>query len=179
MDFNELIEKEIESRVEARCIEYKKELEEKFENYKKDLAEQYKFQMIKILNSAKDQISEYSFNTINENISKAEAQDIADTYFFNKKQSKCDFPACKNYGNGSVDNICINCDSYKIKKQKDEKCAKNLEGSAANKSNNIKTESLPKTDIKVIDLSNITSNKTDNTKYKDVIVSLLKYLNEI
>ena len=26
MDFNKLIEKEIESRVEARCIEYKKEL---------------------------------------------------------------------------------------------------------------------------------------------------------
>lgn len=176
MDFNELIEKEIESRVEARCIEYKKELEEKFENYKKDLAEQYKFQIIKILNSAKDQISNYSFNTINEKISKAEAQDIADTYFFNKKQSKCDFPACKNYGNGSVDSICADCDSYKIKKQKDEKCAKNLENSAANKN---KEQSSPKADIKVIDLSNIASNKNDNKQYKDVIVSLLKYLNEI
>ena len=62
------------------------------------------------------------------------------------------------------------------KKLKDEKCAKNLENSAANKN---KEQSSPKTDIKVIDLSNITSNKNDNKQYKDVIVSLLNYLNAI
>ena len=47
---------------------------------------------------------------------------------------KCNYTDCKNYGDGSIDDICAKCDSYKIKKEKDAKCEANLASSAAAKS---------------------------------------------
>lgn len=47
---------------------------------------------------------------------------------------KCNYTDCKNYGDGSIDDICAKCDSYKIKKEKDTKCEANLASSAAAKS---------------------------------------------
>ena len=67
---------------------------------------------------------------------------------YNKYQ-KCDYPNCKNYGNGELDDMCVTCDSYKIKQEKVKKTSlqKKIDD-IINKDQKVKQGSTIKKEIK-------------------------------
>lgn len=112
MDFNDLIDAEIKRQVEAQTAAYKVELQKE---YDKKLAEAKSFY---------------------KNLLKSKIERI-----FSEEEltlGKCNFPNCKNYGDGSVDSACEKCDNFKIKQEKNKTYDENLKNSASVK--NIKEE---------------------------------------
>lgn len=108
MNINEMIEQEIQKQVEERIATFKAELQAEYDKKLADTKSAYK------------------------NLLKSKILRIFDEEEI--VAQKCNYPDCKNYGDGSVDDICAKCDSYKIKKDKDTKCEANLAASAAAKS---------------------------------------------
>ena len=156
MNFNELIENEINKRVEEKVTAFKKEYEEKL----KVIIYRKLHQMINELSKKIDEIK--IENLLNEN-------EIMNEFFYgkNKKNSqtftKCDYPDCKNYGNGSIDNICVKCDSYLIKKEKNENTIKEEIKNQSQKENKNKEE--------------LKASKDYNKLYEDDIKKIAKAFN--
>lgn len=112
MDFNDLIDAEIKRQVEAQTAAYKAELQKE---YDKKLAE-----------------AKYFYK----NLLKSKIERI-----FSEEEltlRKCNFPNCKNYGDGSADEFCEKCDNFKIKQEKNKTHDENLKNSASIK--NLKEE---------------------------------------
>lgn len=108
MNINEMIEQEIQKQVDTRVAAFKAELQAEYDKKLTEAKETYK------------------------NLLKAKMQRI-----FEEEEliaQKCNYADCKNYGDGTVDDICAKCDSYKIKQEKDSKNKQNLADSATVKS---------------------------------------------
>lgn len=109
MNINEMIEQEIKNQVEAKTAALRSELQAEYEAKLAEAKTKYK-------NLLKSKILRIF-----------EEEDIS--------AQKCNYTDCKNYGDGTIDSICADCDSYKIKQEKNAKCEENLAKSAAAKSN--------------------------------------------
>lgn len=148
MNFNEMIEREINQQVENRVAAYKTELQAEFDKKLAEAKEAYK------------------------NLLKAKIKRIFDEEDI--FEQKCNFTSCKNYGDGTVDSICEKCDSHIIKKEKDNKCEENLSSSAAAKSD-IKKEI--KNSVKnIIANSEEKEEKEEKTKFDSVFEETLETL---
>ena len=134
-NINEMIEQEIKNQVEAKTAALRSELQTEYEAKLAEAKTKYK----NLLKSKILRIFE-------------EEEIIA---------QKCNYPECKNYGDGTVDDICAKCDSYKIKKAKDTKCEENLSESAAAKSN------IKKAAEKIVADAEAKSEDTKNEKDTD------------
>lgn len=153
MDFNKLIEDE----VQLRCEAYKKELEQQYEEYKKEYAKQFKNKMCILLENIRAEIIDFDFEKNTNSTVQSKCQYFSNKCFCDSADEengltspststcnnstvnkKCDFPSCKNYRDGSVDDICRECDSYIIKQKKDSDCKENLKNSAATKNTTFK-----------------------------------------
>lgn len=187
MNYNEMIEAEIKKQVEERTREIENSYKNKFEFYKQDLLDNFVMPMYMKLRSfniefekCKNEFDECSktffdkcdeiFNIKDETLDRKEEIDYINKYFGKTKKEpktinlnnnqKCDYPTCKNYRDGNLDDICSKCDSRLIKQDKDKEIEKNLENSCAskvketlNKVDSKKAEKAEKSDVdKAFDL---------------------------
>ena len=191
MDFNEIIEAEIKKQVEERTKELENTYKNKYEEYKQNLLDNFVMPIYLRLRNVNIEIEktknefdecaktffdncEEFFDIKDENINRKEEIDYIDKYFGKTKKElnandlnqKCDYPSCKNYRDGSLDDICSKCDSRLIKQEKDKEIEKNLENSCASK---VK-ETLNKVDSK----KEIKEEKTDVDKAFDLFGDFLE-----
>lgn len=95
-DFEKMIEAEVEKRVEERI-------------HRSNVNYRVKFyqEQLEILNNIKGRVS----RVFDEQIKNLEEKIEYNQY----DQPKCDFPECKNFGEGDVDEMCKECANHQVK----------------------------------------------------------------
>lgn len=144
MDINALINEEVENRVNAKLKEMESEIKTQVENrieaIKANMTTTSNTELcdhfIKMIdNSENICISAFDqlYKDLNEcqnkimdnfTIMKNEIEQIKEKNTSKLNLDKCNFPECKNFGDGTKDEYCEECDNYKVKQDTIQKEAK-------------------------------------------------------